>query len=72
MSRIQVEWSLLLCLTTVGVFAGEIHSGVEKLPSMELLEFLGGFETPEGELLDPQMLMDQAESQQDEVVQEND
>ncbi|MCG8487831.1 MAG: hypothetical protein AB2551_21550 [Candidatus Thiodiazotropha sp.] len=72
MNRIQAEWSLLLFLTTGAVLAGEVQSGAEEAPSMELLEFLGGFETPEGEWLDPLMLVDDREAQQDDVVEEND
>ncbi|MEW8323048.1 MAG: hypothetical protein AB2606_10435 [Candidatus Thiodiazotropha taylori] len=71
MNRIQAEWSLLLFLTTSAVLAGEAQSGAEEPPSMELLEFLGGFETPEGEWLDPLLLVDDRQAQQDDVVQEN-
>ncbi|MCG7874478.1 MAG: hypothetical protein N0C81_13415 [Candidatus Thiodiazotropha lotti] len=72
MNRIQAEWSLLLFLTTSAVLAGEAQSGTEEPPSMELLEFLGGFETPEGDWLDPLLLVDDRQAQQDDVVQEND
>jgi hypothetical protein len=72
MNRIPVEWSLplLLFLTTDTVMSDETASANDEPPSMELLEFLGSFETPEGEWLDPLMLT--GERQQDEVVQDND
>jgi squalene cyclase len=47
-------------------------SGIDEHPSMELLEFLGGFETPEGEWLDPMMLAEKRESRQEEVVEDDD
>jgi hypothetical protein len=37
-----------------------------------LLEFLGGFETPEGDWLDPMMLAEERESRPGEVVQDDD
>jgi hypothetical protein len=52
--------------------ADQALPGAEELPSVELLEFLGGFETPEGEWFDPLLLLDQHKPQQDKVVQEND
>ncbi|MCG7897129.1 MAG: hypothetical protein JAY99_17050 [Candidatus Thiodiazotropha lotti] len=72
MKRIQAEWGLMLFLTTGAVLAGEVQSGAEEAPSMELLEFLGGFETPEGAWLDPLLLVDDREARQDDVEQEYD
>ena len=52
--------------------AEESASEADETPSMELLEFLGGFETPEGEWLDPMMLVDESQDQQNEVVGDDD
>jgi hypothetical protein len=52
--------------------AEESPGGNDPLPSIELLEFLGAFETPEGEWLDPMMLAEERETRPDEVVQEDD
>jgi hypothetical protein len=74
MNRIPAEWSLSLMLF-VGVgmaTAEESTGGSDGLPSMALLEFLGAFETPEGEWLDPMMLAEERESRQDEVVEDDD
>jgi hypothetical protein len=75
MNRIPAEWSLSLMLfagSTGMAAADESIDLRDELPSMELLEFLGGFETPEGEWLDPMMLAEERESRQDEVVQDDD
>ncbi|PVV11760.1 MAG: hypothetical protein B6D77_06255 [gamma proteobacterium symbiont of Ctena orbiculata] len=74
MNRIPAEWSLSLVLfvATGMATAEESSGGTDGLPSMELLEFLGGFDTPEGDWLDPMMLADERESRQDEVVQSDD
>jgi hypothetical protein len=74
MTRIPAEWCLplLLLLTAGAVMAEENASEADEHPSMELLEFLGGFETPEGEWLDPMMLVGERERQQDEVVGDDD
>ncbi len=73
MTRIPAEWCLsLLFLTAGAVMAEENASGAEVPPSMELLEFLGDFETPEGEWLDPMMLVGEGESRLDEVAEDND
>ncbi|MES9970618.1 MAG: hypothetical protein ABW092_11340 [Candidatus Thiodiazotropha sp.] len=74
MNRIQVEWSLsLMLLMASGIATAEESIDVsDEHPSMELLEFLGGFETPEGEWLDPMMLAEKRASRQDEVVEDDD
>jgi hypothetical protein len=74
MNRIPAEWglSLMLFVGTTMAAAEESTGGTDQLPSMELLEFLGGFETPEGEWLDPMMLVDERESRQDELVEDDD
>jgi hypothetical protein len=74
MNRIPAEWSLslMLFMATGMAMAEKSSGGTDELPSMELLEFLGGFETPEGEWLDPMMLAKERESRRDEVVQDDD
>jgi hypothetical protein len=74
MNRIPAEWGLwvMLSVTSGVAMAEQSAGGNDGLPSMELLEFLGGFETPEGELLDPMTLADERESERDEVVQDDD
>jgi hypothetical protein len=62
----------MLFVVTCMATADESADGAGELPSMELLEFLGGFETPDGEWLDPLMLADERERQQDDVVQDDD
>ncbi len=62
----------MLFVATGMATAEESSGGTDGLPSMELLEFLGGFDTPEGDWLDPMMLADERESRQDEVVQSDD
>jgi hypothetical protein len=74
MNRIPAEWSLSLMLF-VGAgmaTAEESTDETDRLPSMELLEFLGAFETAEGEWVDPMMLTDERKGRQDKVVQEDD
>jgi hypothetical protein len=68
------EWrlSLVLMLATGTVLAEEVSSVADEPPSMELLEFLGGFETPEGEWFDPLLLVEERQDRQPEVVGEDD
>ncbi|MFQ5488483.1 MAG: hypothetical protein ACE5ET_08600 [Gammaproteobacteria bacterium] len=48
----------LLCLLPVTALAGEPERGQgETAPSLELLEFLGAWETPEGQWVDPLSLV---------------
>jgi hypothetical protein len=74
MNRIPAEWglSLIVFVATGMAVADESADGSDEQPSMELLEFLGGFETPDGEWLDPLMLADEREHHQDDVVQDDD
>jgi hypothetical protein len=74
MNRIPVELglSLIVFVSTGIAVAEESADGSDEQPSMELLEFLGGFETPDGEWLDPLMLADERERRQDDVVQGDD
>lgn len=67
-----VEWGLLLFLALGAALAEETPSGTDVSPSMELLEFLGGFETPEGEWVDPLMLAKEREQEPQEAVNEDD
>ncbi len=48
----------MLCLLPAAVLAGEPKTGQnEAAPSLELLEFLGAWETPEGQWVDPLSLV---------------
>jgi len=48
----------LLCLLPAAALAGEPKKGRdEAAPSLELLEFLGAWETPEGQWVDPLSLV---------------
>ena len=69
MNRTTAEVLLLLLMTGgAAVQAGEAGAPAGDPPSMELLEFLGGFETPEGEWFDPLLLVDRQQNQTDPKV----
>lgn len=65
MNRTQVSKGLLLLLGLMVYGAGSAEDVTQK-PSIELLEFLGDWETRDGEWLDPLQLLDEikAEAQQ--------
>ena len=50
------------------VLAVEPNEPAGNPPSVELLEFLGGFETPEGEWFDPLLLVEQTRGQAEPKV----
>jgi glycine/D-amino acid oxidase-like deaminating enzyme len=69
MNRTRAEGLLLLMLLGGGpVHADGPATAAEQQPSMELLEFLGGFETPEGEWFDPLLLVEQSQTQAETKV----
>ena len=59
MTSRRVEWWLLLgaCLCAPAVQAGKPAAQETAAPSLELLEFLGAWETPEGKWVDPLSLL---------------
>jgi hypothetical protein len=65
MNRAKAEaLSLLLLIAGSGSLPAEEADGqAEEAPSMELLEFLGDFETPEGEWFDPLRLVERMQDQ---------
>jgi hypothetical protein len=64
MSATKAEALTLLLLFAGGAPAADAPMGqAEDPPSMELLEFLGGFETPEGEWFDPLLMVEESQSQ---------
>lgn len=70
MSKTKAEGlSLLLLLSGSGALSAvEPNEPPGNPPSVELLEFLGGFETPEGEWFDPLLLVEQTQSQAEPKV----
>jgi len=67
MSSRQVEWLVLLTLVlTPAVVWGQPPDKVQQdgQPSLEFLEFLGFWETPSGELIDPLSLRRKSEAPQ--------
>lgn len=59
--RRKAAWSLLLMLTVSSADAAAQHctdAQAEASPPLELLEFLGQWETDDGEWMDPQALED--------------
>ena len=80
MNRTRAEaWLLpcLLLLLPVSGFSAQAQPAqagaqpgtqADDTPSVELLEFLGGFETPEGEWFDPLQLADRPPPQTDPKV----
>jgi len=69
MNRTRVEGLvLLLMIGANSLQAGEHEPPADEPPSLELLEFLGGFETPEGEWFDPLLLVEQSQIQADTKV----
>ena len=74
MHRITAE-GLLLFLLIAGsgaLTADEAKKMDGEPPSVELLEFLGGFETPEGEWFDPLLLVEQSQNQAETRVTSDD
>lgn len=61
----------LLLLSALAVEADEEPPSADALPSTELLEFLGGWDTPEGDRLDPLLLAEDLLSQADTPVQDD-
>jgi hypothetical protein len=57
----RAEHWMLLCLSLVPV-AGMAGPDEDTPPSMELLEFLGSWESPEGEWVDPMQLAEDMEA----------
>ena len=74
MNRAKAEaLSLLLLIAGSGsLSAEEAERAGEEAPSMELLEFLGDFETPEGEWFDPLRLVERAQGQAEPKVKSDD
>ena len=60
MNRIQVKPLLMSILLTYtgSLLADDKYAQLEESPSMELLEFLGNWETTESQWLDPMLLTD--------------
>ena len=70
MNRAKAEaLALLLLIAGSGPLpADEAERLAEETPSMELLEFLGDFETPEGEWFDPLGLVERTQGQAEPKV----
>ena len=63
------KWFLLTIVLLIGLNASQVQGADKEQPSMELLEFLGSWETEGGEWIDPTELDDTtppAEEQEDE------
>ena len=58
--KVEIVWlALLLFLPSLQLMAGE----EEETPSIELLEFIGDWQTPEGDYFDPLILAEENETQ---------
>ncbi len=70
MNRTKAEGlTLFLLIAGSGLLsADEPSMPPQESPSMELLEFLGGFETPEGEWFDPLLMVEETQSQAESKV----
>lgn len=65
----QPPSGLLLLLL---LLSGNVLAEQEEAPPPELLEFLGSWETAEGEWIDPLAFLDEAKSAQDEEREQDD
>ncbi|MCU7933567.1 MAG: hypothetical protein KZQ99_01645 [Candidatus Thiodiazotropha sp. (ex Dulcina madagascariensis)] len=74
MIRYPVERLCLLLLWAGPALlpADERSAGAKELPEMELLEFLGGWNTPQGDWFDPLQLADEEPQHRDSMVPDND
>jgi hypothetical protein len=62
---------VMLVLTTTTLPAAEQHAD-DTVPDIELLEFLGSWQTPEGDYLDPLILAEETTAPPQTEVNDND